>query len=129
MVRTAPQNERQSLAEEDLSVDSARQEEKKKNEVTDFMRSRNMEEDMTEDRHLWRLGMDGRLLAVQNLIIKIVIIIILTGKPTGKRPLGRPRRRWEDNITMDLEEIGINAGIGLIRLRIEITGEPLRMRH
>ena len=35
---------------------------------------------------------------------------ILTGKPTGKRPLGRPRRKWEDNIRMDLEEIGINAG-------------------
>ena len=35
---------------------------------------------------------------------------ILTGKPTGKRPLGRPRRRWEDNIRMDLEEIGINTG-------------------
>ena len=35
---------------------------------------------------------------------------ILTGKPTGKRPLGRPRRRWEDNIRMDLEEICINAG-------------------
>ena len=35
---------------------------------------------------------------------------ILTGKPTGKRPLGRPRRRWEDDIRMDLEEIGINAG-------------------
>ena len=35
---------------------------------------------------------------------------ILTGKPTGMRPLGRPRRRWEDNIRMDLEEIGINAG-------------------
>ena len=34
----------------------------------------------------------------------------ITGKPTGKRPLGRPRRRWEDNIRMDLEEIGINAG-------------------
>ena len=33
---------------------------------------------------------------------------ILTGKPTGKIPLGRPRRRWEDNIRM--EEIGINAG-------------------
>ena len=29
---------------------------------------------------------------------------------TGKRHLGRPRRRWEDNIRMDLEEIGINAG-------------------
>ena len=35
---------------------------------------------------------------------------LLTGKPTGKRPLGRLRRRWEDNIRMDLEEIGINAG-------------------
>ena len=35
---------------------------------------------------------------------------ILTGKPTGKRPLGRPRRRWEDIIRMDPEEVGINAG-------------------
>ena len=35
---------------------------------------------------------------------------ILIGKPIGKRPLGRPRRRSEDNIRMDLEEIGINAG-------------------
>ena len=35
---------------------------------------------------------------------------ILTGKPTGKRTLGRPRNTWEDNIRMDLEEIGINAG-------------------
>ena len=34
---------------------------------------------------------------------------ILTDKPTGKRPLGRPRRRWEDNIRIDLAEIGINA--------------------
>ena len=31
---------------------------------------------------------------------------ILTGKPTGKRPLGRPRRRWEANIKMDLEDVG-----------------------
>ena len=35
---------------------------------------------------------------------------ILTSKLTGKRPLGRPRGRLEDNIRMDLEEIGINAG-------------------
>ena len=34
---------------------------------------------------------------------------ILIGKPTGKRPLGRPRCRWEDNIRMDLKEIGINT--------------------
>ena len=33
----------------------------------------------------------------------------LTGKPTGKRPLGRPRRRWEDNIRMDLERISIKG--------------------
>ena len=37
---------------------------------------------------------------------------ILTGKPTGKRPLGRARRRWGDNIRMDLEEIGINTRMG-----------------
>ena len=33
---------------------------------------------------------------------------ILTGKPTGKRPLGRPRHSWEDNIRTDLKEIGGN---------------------
>ena len=34
---------------------------------------------------------------------------VLTGTPAGKRPLGRPRRRWEDNIRIDLKEIGINT--------------------
>jgi hypothetical protein len=31
---------------------------------------------------------------------------VLVGKPEGKRSLGRPRRRWEDNIRMDLQEVG-----------------------
>jgi len=31
---------------------------------------------------------------------------VLVAKPEGKRPLGRPRRRWEDNIKMDLREVG-----------------------
>jgi len=31
---------------------------------------------------------------------------VLVGKPKGKRPLGKPRRRWEDNIKMDIEEVG-----------------------
>jgi hypothetical protein len=31
---------------------------------------------------------------------------VLVGKPEGKRPLGRPRRRWVDNIRMDLQEVG-----------------------
>jgi hypothetical protein len=34
---------------------------------------------------------------------------ILVGKPEGKRPLGRLRRRWEDNIKLDLREIGIDG--------------------
>jgi hypothetical protein len=51
---------------------------------------------------------------------------VLVGKPDGKRPLGRPRRRWEDNIKMDLQEMGcgraytvllwlsIRAGVGIL---------------
>jgi hypothetical protein len=35
---------------------------------------------------------------------------VLVGKPEGKRPLERPRRRWEDNIKMDLEEVGGDCG-------------------
>ena len=31
---------------------------------------------------------------------------VLEGKPEGRRPLGRPRRRWEDNFKMDLQEVG-----------------------
>jgi hypothetical protein len=34
---------------------------------------------------------------------------VLIGRPENKRPLGRPRRRWEDNIKLDLREIGING--------------------
>jgi hypothetical protein len=34
---------------------------------------------------------------------------VLVGRPEGKRPLGRPRLRWEDNIKMDLREIGIDG--------------------
>ena len=35
---------------------------------------------------------------------------VLVGKPEGKRPLGRPRRRWEDNIKMELKEVGGGCG-------------------
>jgi hypothetical protein len=40
---------------------------------------------------------------------------VLVGKPEGKRPLGRPRRRWENGIRMDLMEIGL-GGVDWIRL-------------
>ena len=36
---------------------------------------------------------------------------VLVGKPEGERPLGRPRRRWEDNIKMDLREVGGVRGL------------------
>jgi len=38
---------------------------------------------------------------------------VLVGKPEGKRPLGRPRHRWEDNIKMDLQAVGC-AGLDWI---------------
>jgi hypothetical protein len=41
---------------------------------------------------------------------------VLVGKPEGKRPLGRPRRRWEDGIRMDLREIGGGGGVVWIQL-------------
>jgi hypothetical protein len=49
---------------------------------------------------------------------------ILVGKPDGKRPLGRPRRRSVDNIKMDLREVGWDGmgWIGLIWLRIGTSG-------
>jgi hypothetical protein len=40
---------------------------------------------------------------------------VLVGRPEGKRPLGRPRRRWEDNIKMELRDIGIDR-VNCIRL-------------
>jgi hypothetical protein len=37
---------------------------------------------------------------------------VLVGRPEAKRPLRRPRRRWEDNIKIDFREIGIDGGTG-----------------
>ena len=50
---------------------------------------------------------------------------ILVGKPEGKGPLGRPRRRLEDNIKMDLEEVGGGVGTGWSWLRIGTGGGHL----
>jgi hypothetical protein len=47
---------------------------------------------------------------------------VLVGKPEGKRPLGRPRRRWEDSIKMDLQEVGWGVWTGLSWLRIGTGG-------
>jgi hypothetical protein len=42
---------------------------------------------------------------------------VLMGKPEGKRPLGKPRFRWEDNIKMDLQEVGCGVWTGFNWLR------------
>jgi hypothetical protein len=47
---------------------------------------------------------------------------VLVGRPEGRRPFGRPRRRWEDNIKMDLKEVGWGAWTGLIWLRVGTGG-------
>ena len=44
----------------------------------------------------------------RNYLISKTAKLKLTGKPTGRRPFGRPRCRWEDNIRMNLKEIAIN---------------------
>jgi hypothetical protein len=43
-------------------------------------------------------------------------VTVLVGKPEGKRPLGIPKRRWEDGIRMDLKEIGWGGGVKGIQL-------------
>ena len=46
------------------------------------------------------------------------VCMVLVGIPEGRRPLGRPRCRWEDNIKMDLQEVGYGGWIGSSWLRI-----------
>jgi hypothetical protein len=50
---------------------------------------------------------------------------ILVGRPKRRRPLGRPRCRWEDNIKMDLQEVGWGKWTGLIWLKIGTGGDLL----
>jgi hypothetical protein len=56
---------------------------------------------------------------------------VLVGKPEGKRPIGRPRRRWEDGIKMDLKEIGwgyrvdsVGSGLGPMAVSCKYGYEP-----
>jgi len=53
------------------------------------------------------------------------IHMVLVGKPEGKRPLGRPRHRWEDNIKMGLQEVGCGVWTGSSWLRIRTGGGHL----
>jgi hypothetical protein len=50
---------------------------------------------------------------------------ILVGRPEKRRPLGKPRRRWEDNIKIDLQEVGWGTWTGLSWFRIRTAGGHL----
>jgi hypothetical protein len=63
--------------------------------------------------HVARMGEDRKVYKV------------LVGKPEGKRPLGRPRHRWEDGIRVDLREIDWGVWISFEWLRIGTSGELL----
>jgi hypothetical protein len=67
---------------------------------------------------------------------------IFVGKPEGRRPLGRPKRRWVDNIKMDLREIGLDGvdwsmkcwevlhlEVGQKNMEMELLSIPLRTFH
>jgi hypothetical protein len=60
-----------------------------------------------------------------------VVYRFLAGKPEGKRPLGRPRRRWEDNVRMDLQEVGCGCEdwIGLAQDRDRWRALVIAMRQ
>ena len=49
---------------------------------------------------------------VERMGLRVGVNTVLVGKPEGKRPLGRHRRRWEENIKMDIQEVGC-GGRGL----------------
>jgi hypothetical protein len=50
---------------------------------------------------------------------------VLVGKPEGKRPLGRPRHRWEDNIKMNFQKVGKGVWAGASWLKLGTGGEAL----
>jgi hypothetical protein len=54
-----------------------------------------------------------------------VMYSVLVGKPERKRPLGRPRHRWEDNVKVGLQEVVCGVWTGLSWLRIETGGRHL----
>jgi len=63
---------------------------------------------------MWRVWVEGR-----------GVHRVLVGKPEGRRPLGRPRGRWEDNIKTDLQVVGGGLGTGWSWLRIGTGGGHL----
>jgi hypothetical protein len=75
---------------------------------------------------------NSRIIRWAELVVRIGesrdVYRVLIRKPEGKRPLGRPTLSWEDNINMDLQEVGCEAWTGSTWLRIGRGGAHLRIR-
>jgi hypothetical protein len=71
---------------------------------------------MTNVMHTFLIYLSIYFCHVSRMGEKRGVYRVLVGKPEGKRPLGRPRRRWEDIIRMDLQEVGCGGmdWIGLV---------------
>jgi hypothetical protein len=74
---------------------------------------------MIKSRKMWWVGHVGRMEERRS------VYRVLVGRPEGKRPVARSMRRWEDNIKMDLREMGMGGVNWFSWLRIESSGEFL----
>jgi hypothetical protein len=96
----------------------------KRDEVTGEWRKLHNEEfnnQYSSPNIIWMI----KLVHVAHMEERRSVYRVLVGKPEGKRPLGRPRFKWEDNIQMDHQEVGQGAWPGLIWLRIGRDGGHL----
>ena len=87
-------------------------------EINDLYCSPNSVRLMKSKRMIW----EGHVVCMEE---KRGVDSVLVGKPEGKRPPGRHRRRWEDKIKMDLQEVGCGVWTGSSWLRIGTGGGHL----
>ena len=101
----------------------------KDNVTVEYKKLRNEElTDMYYSPYIIRMIKSRRMRRVEH-VARVVerrsVYRVLVGKYEGKRPLGRPRRRWEENIKMDLQEVVWGEWTGLIWLRVGTGGGHL----
>jgi len=102
----------------------------KRDEVTRECRKLHNEElnDLYSSPNVFRVIKSGRMGWAEHVARmgeRRVAYRVLVGKPEGKRPLGRPRRRWEENIKVDLQKQDVGLWIGSSWLRIGTGGGHL----